>query len=512
MSSAPPAIPQPQPNTGANDSPNPRDTQLTDDRPLSYATAADDTNIVSGEGTNRDDGSVSPNNSPNADVSGTRPLNIRSKSSIAFSNTAAADDRDSKGPFPEPVVEESEDPIDDAATETERPSRPGMLNRRSTFDNDRRSMFSTASGVTAADTQTRYVNMLLALDHIHPINNMLAFVFCWLLLAGFAVLPGTLRKTIPSFIQDQVNDEQVKEALSLLVQHVPLVAVAGSVSGVGLIGMVTMWIRWRGNYIWLIRNIFLPGCTNALAGLVSTLVSIFVLNSGQLDTLSIVVLSVVGGTTVFNLLMIIIYQFIMLGGLQREHQQQVGKHSAGKTGAAPRALLATRGHDDLATAVPACVVGGSLFYGDSNLFAGFSTDRRQSPQRPSGLQFGVRLGTWVRVGLLIAFFELITYRYHQALTSTTMPSSIDCLPQELLDSLVDTVCDDPATLKTLGLVSNAWYFQTRVHLFREIALGTRADPLVNVVQCARLHQVLETRPELRKLIQRFSLADGGYEH
>ncbi|KAJ3540600.1 hypothetical protein NMY22_g4225 [Coprinellus aureogranulatus] len=362
MSSAPPAIPQPQPITGASDSPNPRDTQLTDDRPLSYATAADDTNIVSGEATNRDDGSVSPN---------APPMQM------------------SAGPFPEPVVEESEGPIDDAATDTERPSRPGMSNRRSTFDNDRRSMFSTASGVTAADTQTKYVNMLLALDHIHPINNMLAFVFCWLLLAGFAVLPGTLRKTIPSFIQDQVNDEQVKEALSLLVQHVPLVAVAGSVSGVGLIGMVTMWIRWRGNYIWLIRNIFLPGCTNALAGLVSTLVSIFVLNSGQLDTLSIVVLSVVGGTTVFNLLMIIIYQFIMLGGLQREHQQQVGKHSAGKTGAAPRALLATRGHDDLATAVPACVVGGSLFYGDSNLFAGFSMARHVDVQWNSLALIGV---------------------------------------------------------------------------------------------------------------------------
>ena len=130
------------------------------------------------------------------------------------------------------------------------------------------------------------------------------------------------------------------------------VAVAGGVSAFGLIGMVAMWIRWRGNYIWLVRNIFLcgvfpvvssaplltqhnrrPGCTNALAGLVSTLVSIFVLNKGELDTISIVILSVVGGVTAFNFVMIMVYQFLLLGGLQREHKRLVGKHSAGKTGA-----------------------------------------------------------------------------------------------------------------------------------------------------------------------------------
>jgi hypothetical protein len=83
-----------------------------------------------------------------------------------------------------------------------------------------------------------------------------------------------------------------------------------------------------------------PGCTNALAGLVSTLVSIFVINKGQLDTLSIVVLSVVGGVTLFNFLMIVLHQWILLASLQREHKRLVGKHSAGKTGAGKY-----KGHD-----------------------------------------------------------------------------------------------------------------------------------------------------------------------
>lgn len=40
-------------------------------------------------------------------------------------------------------------------------------------------------------TQTRYVNMLLALDRISPIFNILASFFTWILLAGFLLFPGT---------------------------------------------------------------------------------------------------------------------------------------------------------------------------------------------------------------------------------------------------------------------------------------------------------------------------------
>ena len=133
------------------------------------------------------------------------------------------------------------------------------------------------SAMTVAEAQTPYVNMLLALDHIPTINDMLAFSFCWLLLAGFLVLPGTIRKTIPDLVKDNVQAENLKKALNLVIEHVPLcvsrlysarssisltyvyprVAVAGAVSAVGLVGMVVMWVRWRGNYIWLVRNIFL---------------------------------------------------------------------------------------------------------------------------------------------------------------------------------------------------------------------------------------------------------------
>ena len=40
-------------------------------------------------------------------------------------------------------------------------------------------------------TQTLYVNMLLALDDISPLFNILASFFTWILLAGFLLFPGT---------------------------------------------------------------------------------------------------------------------------------------------------------------------------------------------------------------------------------------------------------------------------------------------------------------------------------
>ena len=49
-------------------------------------------------------------------------------------------------------------------------------------------------------TQTRYVNMLLALDDISSLFNILSAFFTWILLAGFVLLPGTFAswKNAPS--------------------------------------------------------------------------------------------------------------------------------------------------------------------------------------------------------------------------------------------------------------------------------------------------------------------------
>lgn len=49
----------------------------------------------------------------------------------------------------------------------------------------------TLPGQTDSSMNTRYVNMLLAVDDIPQIHNLLAGGFVWLLLAGFVLFPGT---------------------------------------------------------------------------------------------------------------------------------------------------------------------------------------------------------------------------------------------------------------------------------------------------------------------------------
>jgi hypothetical protein len=85
-------------------------------------------------------------------------------------------------------------------------------------------MYSVSSAVTSvADVQTAYVNMLMALDHIHWLYDVFAYAFCWLLLAGFIVMPQTLTKTLPDIIDKvDISDEELKNALKLVVTHVGL--------------------------------------------------------------------------------------------------------------------------------------------------------------------------------------------------------------------------------------------------------------------------------------------------
>lgn len=81
-------------------------------------------------------------------------------------------------------------------------------------DNERQPLQHTRSQM-----DTKYVNMLLALDSIPRLHNMLASFFTWILLAGFVLFPGTF--TSLQNAQQDVSNELGKEVLRA-VAHVPL--------------------------------------------------------------------------------------------------------------------------------------------------------------------------------------------------------------------------------------------------------------------------------------------------
>ncbi|KAF8201176.1 hypothetical protein K438DRAFT_1582091 [Mycena galopus ATCC 62051] len=186
----------------------------------------------------------------------------------------------------------------------------------------------TRRGLQRADSQnTRYMNMLLALDGIPRLHNMLAAFFTWILLAGFILLPGTFTN-----LQSKEGTNGDETELIDAVQHVPLFVIAFACSGIGVLGMLWLWWRWNQNYIWLNNRIFLPGALNSLAGIISTLVNVYSAQHGEFVETSkitiivtIVAALVCGGLT-------LLYSMVMLRRVKQAHNRQVGREQAGKHG------------------------------------------------------------------------------------------------------------------------------------------------------------------------------------
>ncbi|KAJ7472323.1 hypothetical protein B0H11DRAFT_1729668 [Mycena galericulata] len=185
-------------------------------------------------------------------------------------------------------------------------------------------------GLQRADSQnTRYMNMLLALDGIPRLHNILAAFFTWILLAGFVLLPGTF-SSLQSAGSD-VDNQDEKEAIDA-VQHLPLFVVAFVCSGIGALGMLWLWWRWSRNFIWLNNRIFLPGAMNSLAGIVSTLVNVYGVQHGVFVTTSKVTLAVTVAAVVVLGALTLTYSLFLLKNVKRAHNREVGREQAGRHG------------------------------------------------------------------------------------------------------------------------------------------------------------------------------------
>lgn len=104
------------------------------------------------------------------------------------------------------------------------------------------------------------MEMLLHSDQIPKLHNILAAIFGWILLAGFLVIPGTFTSFKDSrTYQNATGDEASDIANSIVnaVDNVPLIYVSAVLSGLGALGCIWLWLRWRKNYVWLVNRIFL---------------------------------------------------------------------------------------------------------------------------------------------------------------------------------------------------------------------------------------------------------------
>lgn len=173
------------------------------------------------------------------------------------------------------------------------------------------------------------MEMLLSLDKIPRFHNILASFFGWLLLAGFVVFPGTFTS-----IQDLSEDGGIAAQASDILHHVqsiPLLVIASVCCGIGALGLLWLCFRWRRNYVWLLNRVFLPGATNALAGFISTLVTVYSQKEGQWS----VTARVTGAVEVVILLVcgvLFVFSTLLLKRIKWKHGKEMSRLEPGDEG------------------------------------------------------------------------------------------------------------------------------------------------------------------------------------
>lgn len=170
------------------------------------------------------------------------------------------------------------------------------------------------------------MEMLLQLDLVPRIHNILSSFFGWLLLAGFVVFPGTFT-SIEKLSTDPGVTGDLPAANAILngFQNLPLLIVASIACGLGALGLLWLAFRWRRNYVWLLNRIFLPSTTNAVAGLLSTLITVYTQNDGEWSLMAKVTAAVEAGDLVISGSLFVI-STIMLKLVKRKHRKETGKY------------------------------------------------------------------------------------------------------------------------------------------------------------------------------------------
>lgn len=174
------------------------------------------------------------------------------------------------------------------------------------------------------------MSMLLSLDTIPRLHNILASFFTWILLAGFIIFPGTF--TSIQKLDDNPNVSSSAAATAILhsVKHVSLLVIAGVCCGIGALGMSWLWYKWHQNYVWLLNRIFLPGCLNSFAGLISTLVQVYGQQGGAWSITARVTATVTGSAMVVTGVLFALYNFWILERVKKMHGREMEREQRGE--------------------------------------------------------------------------------------------------------------------------------------------------------------------------------------
>ncbi|GLA79171.1 hypothetical protein CBS63078_10970 [Aspergillus niger] len=196
------------------------------------------------------------------------------------------------------------------------------MNSRTPSRTDSVTVSTSSPGSIAG--HSRYIQMLLEVDHMPWIYNIIASVAHWVLLAGYLVIPGTFTslQTSEKLKQALIGNGANKAVLNK-IQNPPLLAIACVFFAIGAALLIWLCWKWRSNYIWLVGRVFLPVTMNAAAGLATTLINVYTAQSGTWSIMALVTTVMVGSAFFASSLLMILYKYVLLKKVEEEHEMEM---------------------------------------------------------------------------------------------------------------------------------------------------------------------------------------------
>ncbi|GLA10247.1 hypothetical protein AnigIFM60653_002124 [Aspergillus niger] len=160
----------------------------------------------------------------------------------------------------------------------------------------------SASSPRSIAGHTRYVEMLLEVDHMPWVYNIIASVAHWVLLAGYLVIPGTFTSLQKSEkLEQALIGNGANKAVLNKIQNPPLLAIASITFG-SSVGPVAM---------------------NAAAGLATTLINVYTAQSATWSIMALVTTVMVGSAFLVSSSLTVLYKYVLLKKVEEEHEMEM---------------------------------------------------------------------------------------------------------------------------------------------------------------------------------------------
>ncbi|KAI3054281.1 hypothetical protein CBS147353_11464 [Aspergillus niger] len=179
----------------------------------------------------------------------------------------------------------------------------------------------SASSPASIAGHTRYIEMLLEVDHMPWVYNIIASAAHWVLLAGYLVIPGTFTSLQKSEkLEQALIGNGANKAVLNKIQNPPLLAIACVFFAVGTTLLTWLCWTWRSNYIWLVGRVFMPVAMNAAAGLATTLINVYTAQSATWSIMALVTTVMVGSAFFVSSSLTVLYKYVLLKKVEEEHE------------------------------------------------------------------------------------------------------------------------------------------------------------------------------------------------